>query len=482
MSKTIVTSVLSALAVAFTMNLRAEPAWATGSCAPDDWTALANNLLAGQIGTISGSIATGYSTNDPSLLTDREVQQIGSANDVHAKEVGFQNGASAVWVFAAPKTLEQVRISCGYPVVGQNYSGLRVSSVAIQTFGASTWTTLNATTGEYSDNGQNAIQWLVLADENGGPLAEAVGALKVSFGSPMSGLASYCGEIEAVGYAATTGPVLGSFDVVPAKTKAKIAGSIADVGTDATACDVYLSLGGAPSVKIAEDVTGSFEYQIQGLTAGTTYAYELSVSNNAPTAKGTVRSGTFATLAADAPTASWTQGEYAPADWRALGNNILSNLVATEASGISGYASQDMSKLTDGTVPNPAAGAETVGFRPDATIAWAFEAPMAIKNIRLSSLWESTAYNGISVNAIQVKYPDSTNWEALDVPTVQWTGGTMLGQTETLSDAEAGYLARNVVGLKIVFGAQKAAVANYYAEIEAVGRVEPKKGLVLVVR
>ena len=156
--------------------------------------------------------------------------------------------------------------------------------------------------------------------------------------------------------------------------------------------------------------------------------------------------------------------------------------MATEKSGVSGYASQDMTKLTDGNVPNPAAGAETVGFTPNGTIAWAFEEPMAIKNIRISSLWESTLYNGISVNAIHVKYPDSTSWETLDVPTVQWTGGTQLVQTETLSDAETGCLARNVVGLKITFGAQKAAIANYYAEIEAVGRVEPKPGLVLVVR
>ena len=55
------------------------------------------------------------------------------------------------------------------------------------------------------------------------------------------------------------------------------------------------------------------------------------------------------------------------------------------------------------------------------------------------------------------------------MPTVQWTGGTKLGQTETLSDVETGFLARKAVGLKITFGAQKAAVANYYAEIEAVG-------------
>ena len=755
MSKTTVRSLLCALVGMFSLGLRAEVAWTTGSCAPAQWAALADNLLAGETGTISGDTATGYSTRDPDLLTDGEVQQVGQASEVHTKEVGFKNGASVVWTFAAPKTIESVRVSCGYPVANQNYSGLRVSSVEVQVFGDSTWTTLNETTGEYSDNGQNAIQWLVLADGNGEPLAEAVSALKVTFGSPTGGLASYCGEIEAVGSAAALGPVVGTLNITPAKTKAKIAGSIADVGTDATACDVYLSLDGGAATKIAESVTGSFEYQLQGLTAGTTYAYELSVSNNAPaakgtvrsdmfttlaadaqtalwttenvvpsewtalsdnllagltgttsgqiatgystddpdlltdaivpkaagaehivgfqnnssiewsfpvpktlerirvsacylagnlytrlavsgvyvklagsetwdaldaaaysdiggrsdsvvlcaslsdsemgylsqnvvglkvafgnvgalasycaeieavgfaeatgpvlgsfnlapaktkafvsgsisdvgtdatacdvylslnggratkiaqgvtgafayqiqgltagttyayelsvsndapTAKGTVRSGDFTTMAADAQTASWAQGECALADWTPLAGNVLTNLNATETSGVSTYASQDMAKLTDGSVPNPADGSETVGFTPNGTIAWTFEKPKTIEKLRITSLWESTLFNGISVNAIHVKLKGSAEWVALDVPTVQWTGGTQLCQTETLSDAENGFLARKVTALKITFGAQKGGVANYYAEIEAVECEGPKTGLFVLFR
>ncbi len=96
---------------------------------------------------------------------------------------------------------------------------------------------------------------------------------------------------------------------------------------------------------------------------------------------------------------------------------------------------------------------------------------MTIEKLRLSSLWETTFYNGISVNAVQVMYKGSAEWVALDVPTVQWTGGTQLGQTETLSDSETGILAQNAVGLKVFFGPQKAAIANYYAEIEAVGHL-----------
>lgn len=456
---------LACAALSFSaLGLRAETAWTTSSCAPSDWAALADNLLAGQTGTISGSIATGYSTNDPDLLTDASVPTTGGKDWI----VGFQNTTSISWTFAAPKTLERVRISCGY-LAGAIYSGFTVSAVEIKTFGASTWTALNTAAGQMAATAQADILSLVLADGSGAPLAEGVGALRVTFGNPPTGFANYCAEIEAGGFAEASGPVLGAFDIAPAKTKANFAATIADVGTDATACDVYLSLGDADAVKIAEGVTDAFEYQIQGLTAGTAYAYELTVSNNAPTARGTVRSGTFTTLAADAQTAAWTQGEYAPADWTALDGNILASLDATAKSGVSGYASQVMTKLTDGSVPDPAAGGETVGFSNAGTITWAFDEPMTIEKLRLSSLWESTAYNGISVNAIQVKYPDSANWETLDVPTVQWTGGTKLGQTETLTDVEVGYLARKAVELKITFGAQKAAVANYYAEIEAVG-------------
>ena len=138
-------------------------------------------------------------------------------------------------------------------------------------------------------------------------------------------------------------------------------------------------------------------------------------------------------------------------------------------------ASSDSTILTDGKVPDsPAtdgeAGAVTVGFTPNGTIEWEFEKGMTLVRLRLTSFWRITAYNGISINAVEVKYKGAEDWTELYVPTVVWTGGTLLCQTETLSDPETGYLARNVVGLKLTFGTQKNAIANYYAEIEAVGR------------
>ena len=475
MYRTSVRSLLFALAGVLALDLHAARAWTTTDVEPASWTALSGNLIDGLTGTRNGSVSTGYGTTSMAVLTDGVVPR----ENGNEYRVAFQNGSSVEWSFATPKALEQIRVSGCYHD-GSTYTRISISAVYVKLSGSDTWTELDGSSFlDNSGRSQNVVICASLADSGAGYLALGVAGLKVAFGANVP-LASYIVEIEAVGFAEATGPVIGSLDISPAKTKATLSGTIADAGSDATACDVYLALDGGAAAKIAEGVTGSFEYRIQGLTAGTTYAYELSVSNNAPTAKGTVRSGTFTTLSADAQTAAWTQGEYAPDEWSTLDNNILRTLAATEKSGVSGYASQDMGKLTDGSVPNPAAGSETVGFVPNGTIAWKLAEPMAIERIRITSLWESTLYNGISVNAIQVKVSDSANWEALDVPTVQWTGGTKLGQTETLADAETGYLARNVVGLKITFGAQKAAVANYYAEIEAVGHAERKPGEMVI--
>lgn len=206
MSKKIVRSLAFAIAGVLALNLRAEIAWTTSSCSSANWSALANNLLAGKTGTISGQVATAYSVDDPALLTDGNGSPVGTAGEVKEHIVGFQNGTSVSWSFAEPEMLEQVRISCGYLVANQNYSGFTVSSVEVQAFGSSTWTTLNTEIGQMVDNGQNEIQSLTLADGSGVPLTENVGALRVTFGMPPASYANYCVEIEAVGTASGAEP------------------------------------------------------------------------------------------------------------------------------------------------------------------------------------------------------------------------------------------------------------------------------------
>lgn len=97
-----------------------------------------------------------------------------------------------------------------------------------------------------------------------------------------------------------TPPVLGTVNVTPAVTNATISGTISSLGSGATACDVYLALGASANTlgaatKIAEGATASFNYVVSNLTATTTYYYSLSISNNAETVMGAVKSGNFTT-------------------------------------------------------------------------------------------------------------------------------------------------------------------------------------------
>ena len=97
-----------------------------------------------------------------------------------------------------------------------------------------------------------------------------------------------------------TPPALGTVMVDPGVTNATVNGAITSVGSDATSCDVYLALGASANTlgaatKIAEGATASFNYVVSNLTATTTYYYSLSISNNAETVMGAVKSGNFTT-------------------------------------------------------------------------------------------------------------------------------------------------------------------------------------------
>ena len=202
MSKKIVRSLVFAIAGVLALSLRAEIAWTTSSCVPTDWTALANNLIAGKTGTISGATAgDAYASRDPNLVTDGFVPTVGGKDWI----IGFQENASISWTFETSKTLEKVRISCGY-LADQNYSGFTVSAVEVQTFGSTEWTNVTTAAGQMTKTGQADILMLTLADGSGAPLAENVGALRVTFATPPAGFANYCAEIEAVGTASGVEP------------------------------------------------------------------------------------------------------------------------------------------------------------------------------------------------------------------------------------------------------------------------------------
>lgn len=480
MNKTILRSLLFALAGVFASDLRAAPAWTTTDVEPASWTALSGNLIGGLTGTKTGTISTGYGTDSMAVLTDGVVPTVNG----NESRVAFQNTGAVEWSFTTPKTLEQVRVSGCY-LGGSTYTRISISAVYVKLFGSDTWTALDGSSFlDNSGRSQNVVICASLADPDTGYLAQGVAGLKVAFGANVP-LASYIVEIEAAGSAEATGPVLGSFDIAPAKTKATVSGLIADPGSDATACDVYLALDGGAATKIAEGVTGAFTYQITGLTAGTAYAYELSVSNNAATAKGTTQGGTFTTLAANAQTAVWTEHDIAPTDWTALANNVLAGKVGAKTAGaIAGtnYATDDSSILTDGAVPSAGGSAYIYGYQNGCTMEWTLDNAVTLESLRLSAAYlAGTTYSKLAVSSVSVKLAGSDSWTALDAPAFSDISGRSSGVLicATLSDVETGVLAENVVGIRIVFGNVNA-LGSYVAEIEAVGHAVPKKGRLVI--
>lgn len=450
--------------VLFTCSLYADASWTTSDIEPSNWTPRSNNLISGVAGTINGAVASGYSSNDPNVVTDSIVPTEGGKDWI----VGFQVNSSISYTFNSPKTLEEVRISACY-LAGNTYTRLAITGIYVKLTGSDSWNLIS--NSEFSDiagRNQSVILCASLSDSATGYISQGVTALKIEFGN-VGALASYCAEIEAVGYSEATGPIVETFNITPVKTKAKLSGVLSEVGTDSTSCDIFLSINNSQSTKILQNITNLFEYQLNKLTPATTYSYILTISNNAPVAKATVINGQFTTLSESDQTALWVHDEYTPNNWIPLGNNIIKTLDAAEKTGLSYAASQDVTKLTNSSVPDPVETSEVVGFLQNGTISWIFDNPMIIQKIRFSSLWDSTLYNGISISTIYVKFLNSENWEELNVPSIEWTGGTQIGQIQTLIDMESGNLASNVVALKIVFGKQKAAIANYYSEIEVTG-------------
>ena len=472
MSKTIVHSLLFALVGVFALNLHAEIAWTKVEGVPSDWVPLADNLLAGKAGTTSGSIS-GYG-GGVGLLTD------GAVSGVTKQTCGFGSGATVEWSFNVPTTLERIRItSCDIPD-GRQYDDMKIADIKVKTSASSEWVSLGCEALNWNgSNAQGIILQATLEDVVAGYIAQDVTALRFVFAVPNN-VAQYYSEIEAVGSASALGPVISSFDIISAKTKATLSGSITDVGTDATECDVYLSLDNAEAVKIAEGVTGAFEYRLKGLSPGTEYTYTLSVSNNAPTAKGTLRSGSFTTLAADASTAVWTTSEGVPGDFSPMADNILSNMLGITTGTLSGYGGS-VDLLTNGEVSGDTK--QTCGFYEDATVSWSFDTANALKSIRFTTCYTAGSgwYDDIKISKIEVKTSDSDSWTDLGVEPLNYAGSGTAGTAlfATLWDVESGWLVRNATALRITFGKPNN-VAQYYAEIEAVGHAEPEKDVLVI--
>ena len=298
MSKTIVTSLLPVLVAAFTLNLNADMAWTASDVMPDDWSEASSNLLALQVGTISGQIATGYSTNDGTLLTDGSVPTVGGKDWI----VGFQNNASVEWMFNEPMTLENIRVSACY-LEGPAYTRLAVSAVYVKLVGSDVWDSLVGSS--FSDIGgrnQGVILCASLSDPAVGYISRRVVGLKIVFGN-NGALASYCAEIEASGHPSLDDPVPPAFNApevdVRSATRAAVSASVSDLGGRATRASIYFAYGTNPSALGASEclvesasVGMSYSKTLTGLTPETTYYYAFFATNNV-TDSGSIVTGSF---------------------------------------------------------------------------------------------------------------------------------------------------------------------------------------------
>ncbi len=431
--------------------------WQASSCAPANWTPLAGNLLAGRTGTISGATAgSTYASSNPGLLTDGSVPAEGGAMWI----VGLQNNASISWTFEAPTTLDRVRASCGY-LAQTGFSGFTVSAIEVQTFGSTEWTAVTATAGQMADNGQADILTLVLADGSGSPLAESVGALKVTFGAPPAGFANYCAEIEAVG-TASGGESVATPAFDPASCNFHPTTNVTLSCATEGATIRYTLDGSDPTAESA--VYGS-PIELSATTTIKARAYAEGMNPSA------VASATYTFAAPVEPGMAWTTGSSAPSAWTPLANNLIAGRSGTTVGNLS-YLANHVASLTDGEVPDPAAAEGLCGFCNGTTIAWNFDAAKTLEAIRLSAqtYWSGKQYHRINVSKIEVKYASDGTWETIDAPALSFSSDAAEGNvpSATLANDETGSLATGVWGIRLSF-ATDGTYAYYCAEIEAVG-------------
>ena len=120
---------------------------------------------------------------------------------------------SVEWTFAAPKTLEKLRVtSCDIPD-GRQYDDIKITDVFVKTTDSSDWVSLGCGAVNWKgSDGQGSMIYAGLEDVEAGCLAENVTALKLVSGTPNN-VAQYYAEIEAVGASAAMGPVIGTIDI-----------------------------------------------------------------------------------------------------------------------------------------------------------------------------------------------------------------------------------------------------------------------------
>ena len=449
-----------------------DPQWTTGAYEPSEWRPLGENLLANAAASHTALQLPNFASQDLSKLTDGVVPV--EFTDNAANEVVGLGDVEVIWMFNEPKSIGKIRISSRWSSV--TYAGVSLNDVYVLKDEA--WVALGVPVSHKSGVSTIATGSLTatLEDEGMGFLAQNVTGLKIAFNKVGVPVANYYGEIEAIAPGVEPPPPLPSV-ATPAFAPAS--------------CNFYPST----NVTLSCATEGAtIRYTLDGTTpTATSTLYSAPIAISATT---TVKARAYATDMSPSAVASatytytepgtpgpqgdplvttnglWITSEISPASWTALENNLLLGQTGT-LTGTKSFMTSDITKITDGQIPaSNAQVSDTFGFAKDATVDWTFDGPKTLEKIRFTSCYiaGSGIYDDIKIAKVEVKASGSDSWTDLGVEPVNYAGSNTANTalTATIEDATAGFLAQNVTALRITFGQQNN-VAQYYAEIEAVG-------------
>lgn len=183
-----------------------------------------------------------------------------------------------------------------------------------------------------------------------------------------------------------------------------------------------------------------FPVAIDGLVPDTEYDYEIEMTND----KGfsSMLSGTFSTeVRPDVGSANaWTVTAYQPAAFQPLADNMML--------GVTGNA------LTDGKMSvNRNLNVDQVWWNVGVAHTCTSATPKDIKRIRVYSQWD-TGYDGFGISSVSVRYAGTDEFTVLDGSELPLTDlNTGIGQCAEFADANGGFIACNVTGVRITLGA-----------------------------
>ena len=354
----------------FALGANAGMTWVTGSYSPTDWNPAANNVLKGLSATKTGDWYTesGVSIgNNVSLLTDGAVS--GATVD-YTKIAALKTGVTLAWTFTSVASISKINIYSRWGSGGRD--GICITKVEVKHSGSDSWVDLNApevafqtkaVTGNNTSYNQDNALMAVLAQSDGGPLAENATALRLTFGTQDNNGTGYV-EIEAV----ATGPV-------------------------------------------------------------------------------------------------WTVGKWKTADWQPVEQNLLMLHSPCSSANPDGSATFMVDGKIDVNQGKPY-------FNGNCSKTWYLDGAYDLRELRLWTGWPDSGRDQINITSVSVKYAGDADFTPLTGAVAYDAKDNNYHNYAILKDAAGGYLAKNVVALRVSFGSHENS-GVCYQEVELIGDERP---------